>query len=71
MVRGSGWSGLPGAPTVRPWRPTRPSSPPGRSTGAEQWGLLANRLEDQGVPFPDSERRAFDQVKAEMEVRAL
>jgi hypothetical protein len=32
----------------------------------EQWGRLANQLEDEGVQFPESERRAFHQVKAEM-----
>jgi hypothetical protein len=32
----------------------------------ERWGRLANQLEDQGVPWPDHERRAFDQIKAEM-----
>jgi hypothetical protein len=32
----------------------------------ERWGWLANGLEDEGVPFPESERRAFNMVKAEM-----
>jgi hypothetical protein len=33
----------------------------------EQWGRLANDLQDQGVPWPEHERQAFDLVKAEME----
>jgi hypothetical protein len=32
----------------------------------QRWGELSNRFEDEGVPFPESERRAFAQVKAEM-----
>lgn len=30
----------------------------------ERWGRLANRMEDDGVPFPESERRAFHEIKA-------
>ena len=26
----------------------------------QRWGELANAFEDQGVPFPESERRAFE-----------
>jgi hypothetical protein len=33
-----------------------------------KWGLLANELEGQGVPFPECERRAFERVKAEIGV---
>jgi hypothetical protein len=33
----------------------------------QRWGLLANKLEDQGLKFPECERRAFDQIKAEKE----
>jgi hypothetical protein len=33
----------------------------------ERWGRLANALEEQGVLFPESERRAFDRVKAELD----
>jgi hypothetical protein len=32
----------------------------------QRWGELANQLEDCGVPFPESERRAFEQIKAEV-----
>src|SRR5579883_2493904 len=31
-----------------------------------RWGLLANALQDEGVPWPAHEQRAFEQVKAEM-----
>jgi hypothetical protein len=31
----------------------------------EKWGRLANQFEDEGISFPESERRAFQQVKAE------
>jgi hypothetical protein len=32
-----------------------------------KWGWLANELQDQGIPWPEHERQAFYQVKAEME----
>ncbi len=32
-----------------------------------RWGELSNEFEGRGVQFPESERRAFDLVKAEME----
>jgi hypothetical protein len=32
----------------------------------EQWGRLANALEDNGIPFPDSEAQAFAAIKQEM-----
>jgi hypothetical protein len=32
-----------------------------------RWGQLANEQEDQGVPFPDSVRRAYHLVEAEMD----
>ena len=31
-----------------------------------RWGELANELEDQGAPFPDHERQAFELVMAEI-----
>jgi hypothetical protein len=37
----------------------------------ERRGRLANALEDRGVPWPDHERRAFDQAKAEMRKRPV
>ena len=48
-----------------PW-PPRPSALAEWSLSRRQrWGELANAFEDRGVPFPDSERQAFDEVKAE------
>jgi hypothetical protein len=35
----------------------------------QRWGELSNQFEDEGVPFPDSERHAYHQVKAEMVAR--
>jgi hypothetical protein len=32
-----------------------------------KWGVRANELQDQGVPWPEHERRAFDMVRAERE----
>jgi hypothetical protein len=32
----------------------------------EKWSRLANRLEDEGVPFPESERRAFHEIRASL-----
>jgi hypothetical protein len=31
----------------------------------ERWGRLANDLEDRDVLFPESERQAFEKIKAE------
>jgi hypothetical protein len=31
-----------------------------------RWGLLANALQDQAIPWPEHERQAFDQIKVEM-----
>jgi hypothetical protein len=31
-----------------------------------RWGRRANELQDQGIPWPEHERREFEQVKAEM-----
>jgi hypothetical protein len=30
----------------------------------ETWGRRANQLEDEGIPWPDHEVQAFDEVKA-------
>jgi hypothetical protein len=32
-----------------------------------KWGVRANELQDQGIPWPEHERQAFYMVKAEME----
>jgi hypothetical protein len=53
-------------PASPPW-PPRPAELSGWSIDRRQrWGELANRLEDEGVMFPESERQAFMQVKAEV-----
>jgi hypothetical protein len=31
----------------------------------ERWGHRSNQLQDEGVPWPDHERQAFDEVQAE------
>src|SRR5262249_8978933 len=57
------------APTepTKPWPPRPPELARWPIEWREKWGRLANQLEDEGVPFPESERRAFQQVKAERE----
>jgi hypothetical protein len=45
-----------------PWRRALPSWPDDRR---ERWGLRANALAEAGVPWPEDERRAFDEVAAE------
>lgn len=55
------------AESAAPW-PPRPAEIGSWSIRWRQrWGELSNELEGQGVPFPESERRAYQQVKAEME----
>ena len=54
-----------------PWRPrseelTGLANRPGR-----QWGLRSNQLQDEGVPWPDHERRAFLEVKDEMSEKGV
>jgi hypothetical protein len=34
----------------------------------ERWGRSAKRLQDEGVPWPEHERQAFERTKAEMEL---
>jgi hypothetical protein len=47
-----------------PWPPRPPELADWPTRWREQWGRLANQLEEEGVPFPESERTAFSQVKA-------
>ena len=55
-----------------PWSPRRPPAVV-EEIGAwpipwrQRCGELCNAFEDEGVPFPESERRAYHQVKTEME----
>ncbi len=54
------------SPFEAPW-PPRPEELATWPDGwRERWGELANNLEAQGVAFPESERRAFAQIKVEM-----
>ena len=55
-----------------PWSPRRPPAVVEEIGGwpipwRQRWGELCNAFEDEGVPFPESERRAYDEVKTEME----
>jgi hypothetical protein len=55
-----------------PWSPRRPPQiveEIGRwpVPWRQRWGELCNAFEDSGTPFPESERRAYHQVKSEME----
>jgi len=51
---------------VAPWPPRPAELAEWPIPWRERWGRLANQLQDQGVPWPDHERQAFDRVKAEM-----
>lgn len=67
---------------AKPTKPTEPASdqsrplwPPRAAELAgwpaewrERWGRRANALEAEGVAFPDSERRAFEEIEAELAV---
>jgi hypothetical protein len=55
-----------------PWSPRRPPAVVEEIGGwpipwRQRWGELCNQFEDEGVPFPESERLAYNQVKTEME----
>jgi hypothetical protein len=52
-----------------PWPPRPPELARWPVAWRAKWGLLANELESQGVPFPECERRAFDRLKAERGAR--
>jgi hypothetical protein len=54
-------------PGKAPWPPRAPELAEWPLEWRRRWGLRANELQDQGVSWPEHERRAFDQVKAEME----
>ena len=51
---------------LSPWPPRSPELARWSAKRRQRWGELANRFEEEGIPFPESERRAFEQVKAEM-----
>jgi hypothetical protein len=52
-------------PSPEPWPPRPAELARWPLVWRQRWGLLANELEDQGVPWPEHERRAFALVKAE------
>jgi hypothetical protein len=71
----AGFAGSRRGESSEPWSPRRP---PAVVEEIGDWpipwrqrlGELSNQFEDEGVPFPDSERHAYHQVKAEMEATA-
>jgi hypothetical protein len=54
-------------PAPPPWPPRDPRLARWPVEWRQRWGRLANQLETSGTAFPDSERRAFDLVVAEMD----
>jgi hypothetical protein len=55
------------ASPLPPWTPRPRELASWPVAWRQRWGLLANTLQDQGIPWPEHERQAFDLVKAEME----
>jgi len=49
-------------PSIYPWRTHLATMPP---EARERWGRRANELESEGVRFPESERRAFEEIFGE------
>jgi hypothetical protein len=54
-------------PGPEPWPPRPAELAEWPLEWRQRWGLRANELESQGVPWPEHERQAFNQVEAEME----
>jgi hypothetical protein len=54
------------APTLPPWPPRPNELADWPIPWRERWGEVANALQDTGVPWPEHERLAFDQIKDEM-----
>jgi hypothetical protein len=50
-------------PVVTTWPPRPSELATWSASKRQQWGELANRLELEGVTFPESEQRAFEQLK--------
>ena len=53
------------APAPSPWPPRPAELADWPVEWRERWGRLANRLDDEGIPWPDHERIALDQISAE------
>jgi hypothetical protein len=54
------------APGPRPWPPRPAELAEWPVEWRAKWGVRANELQDQGIPWPEHERRAFLEVQAEM-----
>ena len=54
------------APPPPPWPPRPLELAEWPVEWRARWGRRANELEDSGIPWPEHERRAFHEVKAEM-----
>jgi hypothetical protein len=49
----------------RPWTPRPAELATWPIERRQRWGELANRLDDQGIPWPEHERQAYEQINAE------
>ena len=57
----------PALEAVAPWPPRPAEVARWPIRWRERWGRRANELEDAGVPWPEHERQAFAEIKAEKE----
>jgi hypothetical protein len=64
-----GVGGSPPEGAERPWPPRPPELAYWSPELRERWGRRANELEGRGVEFPESERRAFAEIKASLRGR--
>ncbi len=58
-------------PVLPPWPPRPAELAEWPVEWRARWGRRANELQDQGIPWPDHERRAFAEVKAAMSGGAI
>jgi hypothetical protein len=52
-------------PGPSPWPPRPAALATWPTEWRQRWGELANTLQDRGIPWPDHERLAFNQVREE------
>jgi hypothetical protein len=52
----------------RSWLPRPPELAEWPVERRQQWGELANELEDANIPWPEHERQAYEQIRAEVGV---